>query len=119
MKTVRARRPYLQRITAGSTAAGTAAYDGDENYYIDNDNDDHDNALCTENIRNENTLADIAQQERKALRQRRAAMFDIIKGALYYSLFIALFMLLPIYLIVKLTPFFVFENLQCRLEDKL
>lgn len=57
-------------------------------------------------------------REREAWRQKRM-LTSRRKGYLYYMAFVALFLGLPLFIIIRATPFFVFEQLRCRAADRL
>ncbi|KPA85202.1 hypothetical protein ABB37_01565 [Leptomonas pyrrhocoris] len=56
-------------------------------------------------------------RERQARENKRQAK-DTRRGVLSYLLFIAVFLGIPLLIVVRLTPFFVFQNLRCRLREK-
>ncbi|KPI87862.1 hypothetical protein ABL78_3019 [Leptomonas seymouri] len=55
--------------------------------------------------------------EREAREKKRHAK-STRRGILSYALFICVFLGIPLLVIIHLTPFFVFQNLRCRLREK-
>lgn len=51
-------------------------------------------------------------------REKKRQVRDTRRGILSYALFICVFLGVPLFIIVRLTPFFVFQNLRCRLREK-
>lgn len=56
--------------------------------------------------------------EERDLRAKRRQAKDTMRGIVSYALFIAVFLGIPLFLVVHYTPFFVFQNLRCRLQEK-
>lgn len=52
-------------------------------------------------------------------KQRKIEARGKRKGILSYLVFLFLFLGIPLMIVVHFTPFFVFQNLRCRLQDKL
>lgn len=89
MKGMRDRRPLLAKDREGSVTDGAAAV----------------------------SMPAETAAERNARTKKRQAK-DTQRGILSYVLFICVFLGVPLFLVIRLTPFFVFQNLRCRLGEK-
>lgn len=56
-------------------------------------------------------------RERHAREKKRQAK-NTRRGVLSYVFFLCVFLGVPLFLVIRLTPFFVFQNLRCRLREK-
>ncbi|KAG5500551.1 hypothetical protein JKF63_03645 [Porcisia hertigi] len=60
--------------------------------------------------------AETAQERHRRLERRQAK--DTQRGVISYLFFIAVFLGIPLFVVAYYTPFFVLQNLRCRLQDK-